>query len=267
MSGRNKKEPESVLDSMNPELKAVREQIVSEVVTHSARNLEFYWRMGKRLEAVRSNPAKFGGSLKVAGKALSPIDALAVSIGRSGSQIVYKSLRFVEIYPNEKELQRICSIRVNERPLTWSHVILLCTIADPVEREEIEQRIVAEGIDDASDLHQILQEARGRQGAGGRPLSVPKNLNAAISQVAKQSRLFGDKLKSVWFGDKYNILKKLNSDLDDVDEEMLDTLFALSNAQKALAASLEDNADKLQAKVKQLELKFEAKKRPVKVSR
>ncbi len=247
---------QEVLASMNPELRSLYDQLSAEVASHVASNLMFYHRTGKRLEAVRSNPARYGGTPDGTSD---PLQKLSLTL-HNGKHTVYKSLKFVEIYPTEKEVNRLAAIRVAGRPLTWGHVIALCTIADPVDRDRMEKKIVAEGITDADQLHCLLQETRGVKGGGGRPPVVPKDASSAVRQMYTQFRALQTKLSTVWFGDKFNLTKQLAAVTEEDNKELLDRSYELSNMMRDLAEAMLAQAKKIEAKTLKSEAEFSSRK-------
>jgi hypothetical protein len=194
---------------MNPALKKKMEQIVNRSQTQMKSNLEYYHWLGKQVQEIMDHKDKYGGTSEISGTELNPVDKIAEAASLDKSA-VYKAAQFYRSYSTQKELTRICGLRLKgtDSPLTWGHMIQLISVEDGEKRKVLEKETCDKGWTHI-ELRDALQKKFGRRRGGGRPVRVPKNFSKGMNEVNKMSELFLKKHDQAWDGDKFSIFTSI----------------------------------------------------------
>lgn len=193
-----------VQTQMTPALQEVVAEIDALFGDIQMASLTSFWRIGKLISEVQSDPERFltpeqraahvdGGSLIVS--IFAPVYTADQLRG---------AVNFFEKYPSEAHINRLLSLRCPDRPrwrLTTSHVQLLSQIPDETQREAIENKCAEEAYT-ARALANELHEIRGKQKNSGRTHQAPKGLKQQVFDLLQHQRRFIARSESLWLNEK-----------------------------------------------------------------
>lgn len=258
----------NVLDNFSGDITEAMSHVVMEIdkllAEHQAAGLQTYWLVGKLIADVEHDPDTY----LTESQRSANIDAGNLLMHMFEKIYTPDQLRmtqrFYEMYPKEKDLQKLISLRCPERPmwrLTVSHVQILTTVADEEQRDALVTQCADEAYT-ARTLATEVQEIRGNKKTGsGRTHQAPKGLKQQVQDVLSFQKRFISRSEKLWLEDSgvydavansssqkrseaiHNFLQEVRENFDKM-RELIDTHIALcEKAQAAISSEDEEEAE------------------------
>jgi hypothetical protein len=114
---------------------------------------------------------------------------------------LYDALSLVQAYP-EEEVARLAQLRTaSGQPLCWSHVRLLADVGDRAGRDDLLNRVLAEGLT-CEELGREVQRLNGPKAnrRGGQP-RAPRTVEQVVRQQGALADRFLERAGQVWRGE------------------------------------------------------------------
>lgn len=199
----------AIIAEMNPALKSVCAELQGSLVDRIEDNIRFYHNIGKRCLDIKKNPDKYLTEQQKLNQ-VDPFGLLEEAIS-SSRETLRKAASFADKYDSD-DIKRLFHYRNESEPkfrLHWGHVVYLLSVPDARMRQRLEEKAVAEMWDPQMLHKEIMKALGGPRKGGGRPLGIPKNVPAQISQMRNITSLWLRREKEVWNGTATNVFKNI----------------------------------------------------------
>lgn len=190
-----------LLEMMNPELRQWFAE-VEEKITHRIReNLIFYWKLGQEASQVHESENKYGA------KAIE----ICMACLQEDKGVLYKSMHFFRDF-TEEELEHLLSMRMKDtnRPILWSHIVVLLSVDSKSKRNQYINKLVAHNWTD-EELKDYIEEQDGKNPNGrpnsGRKNKVPQTIDKMLHHLDQNLSPMSKKFREVWNHDTKGILR------------------------------------------------------------
>jgi hypothetical protein len=154
------------------------------------------------------------------------------------SGMIYHALRLARAY-TYAQVEELNLRRLRDgKPVCYYHIQLLTGIDDPALREELLARTLEESwsTDDLAEVIVELNEKKKKVKDGrGRPLAIPRNLDAVIHQQSRAADDFLSRSQKVWEQPEHSLLAKAQDPFEEFSEERVAQLKAHAQKMRALA--------------------------------
>jgi hypothetical protein len=181
-------ERQAILNSANPALREVLAQVGHWLLKESRDNILNRYALGALLRRVYQDEREARGSVYGAGA----IDKIR-RFFHWDEGTAYHALRVAEAFTRE-EVERLAALRLaNGRPLYFGHLLNLAA-APEGDRAALLERVLSESMT-VGELHQHVHRIRPKEQPAapetrGRPLAVPRNLDALLRQQGNLAKDF-----------------------------------------------------------------------------
>lgn len=160
---------------------------------------------------------------------------------------LYAALRLAEAYTRQ-EIEAVSLLRLQDgRPLSYYHVELLAHLNDRQVREDLLRQTLAgcwSTRELAFRIHQLASRAKKETDGRGRPLAVPRNLDALLRQQDRTAEDFLNRSLKVWEQPQHSLVTMVRTaSQEECTQGRVAQLLALARKLRRLAEEAHKRAE------------------------
>lgn len=221
-------EAQAAVAEMNPNLRREYDNLREEVEKTNKNMVKSYHAIGLIVVKIETGGAKYGSRA---------VALVATALGYDSGSL-YKAKQFVEKYPKDQLEALMARRTVDNRPITWSHFAQLVHVDSDEKREELLERVFAEGLS-VRDLKDAIDEELATTHSRRAPTA--KSAIGALNGMSSRGSVFVERLVKDW---RPAIVKPLESaDLTIVEQTLERLDDDIRNMQRVASAASEKASD------------------------
>jgi hypothetical protein len=137
--------------------------------------------------------------------------------------VIYNSMKFARLF-TEEEVRHLTELRMPDgRLLSFTHIVQVLSIADRAKRKELIDQAVAEGWTSKQLAYEISPDLKPKKpitDRRGRPLAIPRDFDAVLSQMESFADDFLNRADKVWQNERHSLdAKFIDLTADDMTKE------------------------------------------------